>query len=559
MITPAITRRTVIVAASVAVLACFLLCGEPPPPPPRPLVLELFVTPDAWEPGEDRVLTDPIETFNRERATVDGRVIRVEPVHRDSGTVEEMLVKRPSEAPDVWIPASRVWSELLAYTHPDLVAYEAPTLIKSPQVLAVWEDVADDLGPRLAWRDVLTFVRNPAEWSRRADASGPFRLAHTDPQRSTSGLSAAVSEFYLAAGKTENLEINDVFRGVGTVQKIQEAIVHYGPTSGDILEQFACYGTSYASAVYIQETSLRRFNEGGYASSEACSPVNPDPTAKLHGYYPADGTFIAEYPCVTMDPLEVGTRQSAANFFCEWLADHLQQTSAVICNEYHYVVPGRQCGGPIPRKTLPVPSSGVLNEIQEQWPRYRRAADVILAVDTSLSMEERLGGIRREISTCLEDLVERDRLGLVLFGDDVQLPVSLGNYEPARPIVVDAIRNAAPQGASTRLLDGIGRAFTELQSDPSPERIAAIVVLTDGATEDPSGTTIASLIDRLRTTRHPTPIFLVEMEAGSVDPDVKRELLRASRGRAFVVGSTDDPRSPGTSVAELCAEVFSFF
>ena len=170
MITPAITRRTVIVAASVAVLACFLWCGEPPPPPPRPLVLELFVTPDAWEPGEDRVLTDPIEIFNRERATVEGRVIRVEPVDFDSGTVEDLLLKRPSEAPDVWIPASRVWSELLAFAHPDLVAYEAPTLIKSPQVLAVWEEAADDLGPRLGWSDVLTFVQNPREWSRRTGA-----------------------------------------------------------------------------------------------------------------------------------------------------------------------------------------------------------------------------------------------------------------------------------------------------------------------------------------------------------------------------------------------------
>ena len=380
MITPAITRRTVIVAASVAVLACFLWCGEPPPPPPRPLVLELFVTPDAWEPGEDRVLTDPIEIFNRERATVEGRVIRVEPVDFDSGTVEDLLLKRPSQAPDVWIPASRVWSQLLAFAHPDLVAYEAPTLIKSPQVLAVWEEAADDLGPRLGWSDVLTFVQNPREWSRRTGAVGPFRLAHTDPERSTSGLSAAVSEFYLAARKTRDLDINDVFRGVGTVQEIQKAILHYGPTSGDILEQFACYGTSYASAVYIQETSLRRFNEGGYEPPDpkACPGVDPKPAAELHGYYPADGTFIAEYPCITMDPLEKGIQQAAANIFCDWLEGQLRRTAEAICDNYHYVVPGRACGRPLPPNTLPVPSNEVLNEIQELWPKYRRAGDVDL-------------------------------------------------------------------------------------------------------------------------------------------------------------------------------------
>ena len=352
-----------------------------------------------------------------------------------------------------------------------------------------------------------------------------------------------------------------MFRGVGTVQEIQKAILHYGPTSGDILEQFACYGTSYASAVYIQETSLRRFNEGGYEPPDpkACPGVDPKPAAELHGYYPADGTFIAEYPCITMDPLEKGIQQAAANIFCDWLEGQLRRTAEAICDNYHYVVPGRTCGRPLPPNTLPVPSNEVLNEIQELWPKYRRAGDVILAIDTSLSMEQWLGPIRQEISTCLDDLVERDRLGLVLFGDEVQLAVPLGDYESVRLSVVEAITSTAPQSAPTRLLDGVERSLTQLQSDPSGKRIAGMVILTDGATEDPSVTAIGSLSDRLNAAIPTAPIFLVEMQAGSVDEDVKNELLRASKGRAFVLGPTDDPSEGATAIAELCAEVFSFF
>ena len=62
---------------------------------------------------------------------------------------------------------------------------------------------------------------------------GSFKYAHTNPDFSTSGLSAVVAEYYAATGKKEGLTEADVpsSKARKIVRDIERSIVHDGDTT----------------------------------------------------------------------------------------------------------------------------------------------------------------------------------------------------------------------------------------------------------------------------------------------------------------------------------------
>jgi hypothetical protein len=122
--------RWLVIVASLAVTAAMIL------PPPNVTRLQLVVTPDAWKAGDDWLLTQPIKTFNdRHVQTADGSVIYVEPEDLDSGEAEDRI-SRQTLRPDIWIPASTMWGDLLnedTHTSEELGAPDPPIIARSPR------------------------------------------------------------------------------------------------------------------------------------------------------------------------------------------------------------------------------------------------------------------------------------------------------------------------------------------------------------------------------------------------------------------------------------------
>ncbi|HYY07471.1 MAG TPA: hypothetical protein VFA25_02590, partial [Actinomycetota bacterium] len=119
MMTPIAARRIVLGLAMVAVGLAVI--------PRAPTVrLTLFVSPDAWELGESRVLTAPIRAFDEANVRLHdgGPVIRIEAHDIDSGRAEAFISDHPLSSPDVWIPASSIWSRLVGSKHPSLVDFD---------------------------------------------------------------------------------------------------------------------------------------------------------------------------------------------------------------------------------------------------------------------------------------------------------------------------------------------------------------------------------------------------------------------------------------------------
>ncbi len=100
---------------------------------------------------------------------------------------------------------------------------------------------------------------------------------------------------------------------------------------------------------------------------------------------------------------------------------------------------------------------------------------VVLVVDRSLSMEEedRIGGLKRAVSSFLEKLPEGSRVALIAFGSDVD---RLSSFTTDRGQVKTAVDALEPAGA-TRFYDAVAVALEMLDHETGRR---AVLALTDG-------------------------------------------------------------------------------
>src|SRR6185436_17031324 len=89
-------------------------------------------------------------------------------------------------------------------------------LVLSPVVIAMWRPMAEAIGlgcQPVGWSDVLALARDPAGWASHGHPEwGAFKLGHTHPEYSNSGLIALLAEAYAGAGKVAGLTLADVRR-----------------------------------------------------------------------------------------------------------------------------------------------------------------------------------------------------------------------------------------------------------------------------------------------------------------------------------------------------------
>ena len=150
----------------------------------------------------------------RARCTVNGHPVFVKGENVSSGAGLDRL-KAGTLQPVIWTPSSSLWGRLLTQTADvTWVPRQNVSMFRTPLVIAMWEDQAQALGwpaKQLGWADILAESKNTQGWAKYGHPEwGPFRLGHTNPDFSTSGLSAVAAEYYAATGKTEGLTLQDV-------------------------------------------------------------------------------------------------------------------------------------------------------------------------------------------------------------------------------------------------------------------------------------------------------------------------------------------------------------
>lgn len=542
------------------------------------------------------LLTDLAGQFNgsEDARTADGRCIFARPQSKASGGAAQLLAGAWDEAVDgplpvIWSPASSAWGPVLNQrlidAGQDPIAPEDPVpFMVTPLVIAMPEPMAEALGypdEPVGWADILSLVEDAEGWAAFGHPEwGPFRLGKTNPNFSTSGLSALIAQYYALVGKTSGLTGEDIRRPdvVADATTIENAVVHYGDTTLTFLNNWYrndLRGTAltYASAVAIEEVSLINYNRGNPDGVlEPGEQIQP-PRIPLVAVYPEEGTLFSDNPFYILDAEWVDdAEREAAQVFTDFVQRPENQERVL---EFGFrpgnievpvadpIVPANGVDPQQPTTTLQVPPSGVLVDLLDQWDATRKAARVMLVIDVSGSMsdpagdtgETKLDLAKRAAITALEQFSDRDEVALRIFSTDLGADpetgeprdyVDLVDFAPIaqnRQMLQEAIEGLFPV-AGTPLYTVAGASFTDVAADLDPDKINAVVLLTDGMNDDPRNSDLQGLITFLESEAqgeraNPVRIFTIGY-GRDADFRVLEQIAEATNAAAY---DSSDPRS----------------
>ena len=267
------------------------------------------------------------------------------------------------------------------------------------------------------------------------------------------------------------------------IKAIEQSIVHYGDTTLFFADQLKQHGPAYASAVAMEEATLVDFNKArqGHRSWSAI--------------YPARGHVLLRQPATSCcnAPWVRRAAGGGAEVRSEYLGEQITPETARDAG-FRPGDPTKQAGArrSTPRtaptrrsrrRVLSLPEPRVLAGIKRAWRADRKAANVMLVVDTSGSMgeESKLDQAKEGLRVFFRELSPRDRVGLITFNDKVVTARS-----PIAPVRANAAKllkrrqRLVPGRRDGRLRRRPRPAATRSQSSRTTTRINAVVVLTDG-------------------------------------------------------------------------------
>jgi Ca-activated chloride channel homolog len=512
----------------------------------------------AYSPEKEELLTPLIERFNDQQVEVGGQPVFIEGRSIASGEAETEIAEGRLQ-PVAWSPASSLWGRLLNF-HSDrgLAPRENPSIVRTPLVIAMWEPMARALGwPRqnIGFDDLLEIVRSGRGWGEYGHPEfGDFKLVHTNPDFSTSGLSAVVAEYYAATGKRRGLTERDVQRSEArsTVRDLQRSIVHYGDTTLFIAEQMRQEGPGYASAALMEEVTLLDFNR------------NRGDRERLVAIYPKEGTFYSDNPFIVLNADWVSEEQAqGAEAFQRFLSEEITPERAAesgfrpAAADTEPVAPIVEENGVDPSKperVLDLPDPRVLAAIRGAWTEDRKPSNILLVVDVSGSMnqEGRMERAKQGLEVFFEQVARQDRVGLLAFSDELRPLVGIGHGQRNRRRLERAVRGLVPYGG-TAFFDATVVGVRQVRELAGPDRINAVVLLTDGEDTD-SRRDLDDVVADLRAEREAEDRVRVFTIAYSPEAEGAREALEAiadaSGGRAYV-GDTDDIRAVYRSISSF--------
>jgi Ca-activated chloride channel homolog len=508
-------------------------------------------------------IEDVTKTFNDSNATIPGgKTIHVTPVPMGSGECIDAVLTGRTYA-DVISPASGAFVTLgnaqsRAAVGADLVG-STDNLVLSPVVIAMWKPMADALaakGQTPGWADVIALAKDPTGWASRGHPEwGSFKFGHTHPEYSNSGLISVLAEVYAGAGKVNNLTLDDVNQPkVGDfVEGVEKAIVHYGSSTGFFGRRMFAGGPGYLSAAVLYENMVIESYDPNLSGQL------PMPIVAV---YPREGTFWSDHPVgiVQRDWVDDDHRV-AAKAYIDFLLAEPQQRKAMdygfrpgdpkialsaIFDAAHGVDPKQ------PVTTLAVPSADVMNAALHLWHTRKKHANIVLVLDTSGSMndQQKMPNAKLGANQMITMLEDDDVMSLLPFSDQMHWTGQAMPLKTHRQHVLSSINNLYANGG-TRLYDSIDAACQYLRSNPQPDRISAVVVLTDGE-DTASKMTFDTLMSRIKPDESGNGIRIFTIGYGD---DANRDILGkiAEQTQAKFYAGTPD------NIREVFKDIATFF
>ena len=567
------------------------------------LVVDMAVSPEKID-----LMTDLARTFNdSDEAQLGDQCIFVRPQRKSSGASEQLLRDGWDETtegplPVVWSPASSAWGAVLNQQLTDQgeepIATEGEPFMLTPLVIAMPEPMAEALGypdEPIGWADVLRLSRDPEGWAAFGHPEwGPFRLGKTNPNFSTSGLSALIAQAYANTGKTEGLTIEDLDQPevAQAARDVESAVVHYGDTTLTFLNNMyradqRGNAMTYASAIAVEEKSVIDYNTGNPDGVLDPGEEPRPPRVPLVAIYPEEGTLFSDNPLITLDAEWVSQdEKDAAARFIEFVQEPENQ-ERVLEFGFRPGNPDVALSAPIvaengvdpdqPQTLLEVPEPEVMVALLDKWDEQRKGARVLLLMDVSGSMgdigdpdtgETKLDLAKRAVIDALDDFATQDVVGLRIFSTDLG-PSGTAEFVDVVPVgrrmtdnrqlLADAIENLQPTNG-TPLYSATQASYEDAVAAFDADRINAVVLLSDGVNDDGDSTDDDDQLDALLTSlqadsegqlSQPVRVFPIAYGADA-DQATLRRIAEASTGASY---DASDP----TSIDKVFAAVVSNF
>ena len=401
----------------------------------------------------------------------------------------------------------------------------------SPIVIAAWEDAARSLG----------WPQTPVSWQAiQAKAQGDKDFTWSHPSTAyASGLLATLAEFYAGAGVQRGLtaEMAQDQKTLDFVQNIEKTVKFYGEGELAAMKRAAQDGPQGLDAFVVSEQLVTAFNTGAFSGGR--------PADRLIALYPAEGTLWADHPLALLETADITSNQRRTfQAFREFLATPDAQ-AAILQAGYRpadLTIPLDSPGSPLtkengvdasqPQTTLQLPTPDVVQVVQNVWALTKRKTNVFLVVDTSGSMNgDKLDNAQAALKTFLAQIpTDQERVGLVEFNSGVANIIELDTLGANRAALTGAVNNLEA-GGNTALLDAVRTAYWRLQRQADPERINAIVAMTDGK-ENASSVTIRQLVEEIQQGNQQVPVIIFSIAYGDdADYEMLHALADASGGQ----------------------------
>lgn len=555
--------------------AALLACGSkksastrPSPDKPAAAAKTVGIT-FAYGSEKKAWIVDAIAAFNASPAAKMGdATVVVTGVPMGSGEAVEEIVAETSK-PDAWCPASDLFRPLLnrawAAKHGTVggskdVAPEGKPLVLSPVVIAMWKPMAQALGwpdKSIGWSDILKLSTDPKGWASLGHPEwGAFKLGHTHPEYSNSGLMSVLAEAYAAIGKTRGLDQKQLEdkKTLKYLEDIEGSIVHYGKSTGFFGEKMLTRGPRFLSAAVLYENLVVDAYE---------QPAFKNRELDVVAIYPKEGTFWIDNPYIVLDaPWVDADKKKAADLFGKFLLGKEMQTKAMTEYGFRPSDPGIAVAAPIdaahgldpkqPKTLLETPGPDLVAASLAAWHKAKKTVDLMFVFDRSGSMQgDPLSQAKAGALEFLKLLDDRDRVSLVIFNNQVPQitePVPLGT---GRQELQNQIQGIFADGG-TALYDAIAAAEGKLKeaAKANPKRIYSVIVLTDGFDKD-SQTTLAELKGMLSPgTEMGTGVKLFTIAYGNdADQSDLADIAESAAGASF----HGDTKSIGQIYRDLAA------
>lgn len=533
--------------------------------------------------------------YNSSGRRFDGRCADARIVSKASGAAMEALAagwdarRDGGPEPQVWTPAASSWVSLLrqrvATTDKGSLVGDAkpPSIAQTPLVLAMPKPMAEALGwpaKPLGWSDVLGLTNDPRGWGAVGHPEwGSFRLGKTNPHFSTSGLNATVGSYFAATGRSGDLTEADLADPkVGDfVKGVEGGVVHYGDTTLTFLANLADAdargrGMNYISAVAVEEKSVYDYNQGNPTGDPKLAGKGRKPRVPLVAVYPKEGTLVSDNPYVVLATASDEQKAAAADFLTYLQAPAQQKrfkdaafrgfdgTAGSALSQANGLLPDQQVN------VLDPPAPAVLAKALDTWDRQRKRARVLLVLDVSGSMADLTASGRSKLEVAKQAALRSvdlfapdDEVGLWTFSTEQrgsgtpyteQVPIGPVSGNSGR--IKQVIAGMHAEGG-TALYATTRAAQQKLLAAATPDRINAVVLLTDGKNEYPRDNDLNGLLRDLDAANLENSVRVFTIAYGDqADLGTLKRISSSSRAAAY------DARDP-SSIDDVLVNVVSNF